>query len=111
MAKARPKKPPRRPTFFREWRQKHGLTQEQAADRLGLTQPHLSKIERGKSHYGQEFLENAAIAYDCEPADLLIRNPLQPDAVWSILDNLRKASPDQRDQFARVADALLKRAG
>ena len=101
----------RRRTFLKEWRKYRNLTQEKAAERLGIEQATLSRIERGVIPYGQDFLENAAFAYMCEPADLLMRNPLDEDAVWSVADHLRTASPAQREQVRAVIDALLKKAG
>ncbi len=101
----------RQRTFLKEWREYRNLTQEKAAERVGIEQPTLSRIERGISPYSQDFLERLADAYMCEPADLLIRNPLAPDAVWSIADNLRKATPEDRQRAAAVIDALLRKAG
>lgn len=114
MAKS-PKTPRRRKarsaTFLKQWRDFRRLTQAQAAERIEVDQSTLSRIERGEVPYDQDFLEKAAFAYNCEPADLIMRNPAQPDAVWSILDNLRKADPAQREQARAVVDALLRRAG
>ena len=106
--RARPKTQRRR-TFLREWREYRKLTQEQAAERIGVEQPTLSRIERGVSPYSQDFLEKAAYAYMCEPADLLMRNPLDDDAVWSITDNLRQASPADQERAAAIIGALLKK--
>ena len=109
---ARLNKPrPRRRTFLREWRDANHLNQEQAAERIGITQATLSRIERGLHPYSQDFLEKAADAYNCEPQDLLMRNPLDKNAIWSITDNLRKATKAEREQAAAVIDALLKKAG
>lgn len=101
---------PRRRTFLREWREHRLLTQEQAAERIGITQATLSRIERGLIPYDQDFLEKASFSYQCDPQDLLMRNPLNPDAVWSITDNLKRASPAEQAQAAAVIDALLKKA-
>lgn len=105
------KKPQRRRTFLREWREHRNLTQEAAADRIGVDQTTLSRIERGVLPYSQDFLEAAAFAYMCEPADLLMRNPLDADAVWSITDNLRAASPEVRATIETVIGALVKKTG
>lgn len=107
------KRPPRQRarTFLREWRDFRNLTQEKAAERIGIEQATLSRIERGLIQYTQDFLEKAGYAYMCEPADLLMRNPLDDDAVWSITDNLRKATLDDQVRAAAVIDALLKRTG
>lgn len=103
-------KPKRKRTFLREWRDYRNLTQEQAAERLDIDQSTLSRIERGVIPYDQDFLEKAAYAYLCEPADLLIRNPLRDDAVWSITDNLRKADPIEQERAARVISEMLRKA-
>ena len=110
MASPRNQRAQARRYFFKEWRQFRGLNQEQAAERLDIDQSTLSRIERGTIRFGQEFLEAAAYAYLCEPADLLMRNPLAADALWSINENLRKATPDQREQIQAVVEALIRRA-
>lgn len=107
---ARPKRRRLR-TFLREWRKFRHLTQIQASERIGVEQSTLSRLERGESPYDQDFLERAAYAYMCDPADLLMRNPLDEDAVWSITDNLRKAAPDDLERAAAVIGALLKKTG
>ena len=55
----------------------------------------LSRIERGERPYGQDFLEAAADALMCEPADLLIRNPLDPAAPWSIWERIPEPAKPQ----------------
>lgn len=102
---------PRRPTFFRQWREHRGLTQAQAAERLKVDQSTLSRVERGLTPYDQDFLEAAAFAYMCEPADLLMRDPLRADSVWSIADNLKKATPEQRATVTTIIDALIRKTG
>lgn len=111
MPPVRRPKPNRRRTFLREWRIFRTLTQEQAAERIGVDQSTLSRIERGVTPWDEDFLEAAAYAYVCEPVDLLIRNPLDDDAVWSITDNLRKATPADQERAAAIIDALLKKTG
>lgn len=85
----KPKKDLQR-TFLKEWRKANNLTQEAAASRLEVSRALLSKIENAKSPYTQQFMENAAAAYGCEVVDLIIRNPLVKDALWSIEDQLKK---------------------
>lgn len=65
---------PRR-TFFKEWREHRGLTQEQLAERLGTNKSGVSKIERGENRYNQSNLEAWADALQCEPSDLISRLP------------------------------------
>lgn len=96
--------------LLKEWRNFRGLTQERLASRAGVTQGLISQLENDRTDYSGEVLAALADALGCTPADLLIRNPTQPDAVWSIMDNLRSATPEEREQVRRVTDAMLKKA-
>jgi len=87
------------PHYIREWRKYRGLTQEKLADRIGLSQGNLSRIEKGARKYDQAFLETAARELRCDPADLLVRNPLDPESIWSLWD---RVPVPQRDQARRV---------
>lgn len=93
--------------FIKEWRKHRGLTQEQLAERIGISRPQLTKIERGVRKYDQAFLEAAAEELRCDPADLLVRDPLDPDGLWTIYDQLR---PTERQQLVEMAK-VLKRTG
>lgn len=93
--------------FIKEWRKHRGLTQDQLADRIGMNRAYLSKIESGKRRYDQPFLEAAADVLRCEPADLIIRDPSDPDGIWSIWDQLK---PVERSQVVEIA-RTLKRTG
>jgi transcriptional regulator with XRE-family HTH domain len=85
------KKKERQRIYLREWRKHRGITQDQLADRLDVDRSIISKIETGKLDYHQHFLEAAADALMCEPADLLVRDPTAPDAIWSIWDRIPPA--------------------
>lgn len=93
--------------FFREWRKHRGLTLQRLADRLEgvTTYASLSRIERGRQPYDRKILEAVADALDCEPADLLSRDPAAPDyKAWRIINGMK---PEQREQAVRVLEALL----
>jgi len=64
--------------FFREWREHLKLTQDEAAERIGVTQSKLSRIEKGISPYDQDFLEEAALAYGVSIDTLITRHPIIP---------------------------------
>jgi transcriptional regulator with XRE-family HTH domain len=89
--------------FIRKWREFRGLTQDQLAERLEMSKASLSRIENLKQPYTQNFLEAAADALSTDVASLLIRDPTDPDALWSIVDNLK---PAQRKQAIRLLKAL-----
>jgi transcriptional regulator with XRE-family HTH domain len=61
--------------YFLEYREAAGLSQIEAAERIGIDRSHLSKVENGKRPYNQSMLEAAALVYECTPADLISRPP------------------------------------
>lgn len=91
--------------FIKEWRKYRGLTQIQLAERIEVNQGNLSKIENGTRKYDQEFLERAADALRCEVADLLVRDPTGPDAIWSIWEQLDTSA---RKQVVEIAKTFRK---
>jgi transcriptional regulator with XRE-family HTH domain len=91
-----PKKRSRRRTFFKEWRLHRGLSQEQLADRLETSVASISRIEKGTQPYTQDVLEALAEALNTDPASLLMRNPADPEAIWSLWDN---AKPGERQMI------------
>lgn len=104
------KKPTYRKTYIREWRKHRGLTLEQVSSRLegidhDLGPSHLSMLERGERGYTQETLEALAEALQTDPASLLMRNPSDPEAIWSIWE---QAKPGERQTIVDVARAIAK---
>lgn len=97
----------RQKTFLREWRKKNGKTLEAVAEHLHMSHSQLSRIERGEQPYNQELLEALADLYMCDVVDLLIRDPSDPEGMWTLWE---KAKPGERKQIVAVADALLKQA-
>ena len=108
--RAKPHPKPRRHLhrhFLKEWRQYRGYSQETAAEILKMDRSNLSKIENAKVPYNQELLEAAAEAYSCTVADLLVRDPMQPEAIWSIWEN---AAEGERRQIIDLAKVVTKRS-
>ena len=91
------------PFFLKQWRQHRGLTQGRLADRVGLSTPFISEMERGIKGYSQDTLEALAEALMCEPADLLMRDPTSPDPIWSIWD---RVPTTKRNDALRVLAAF-----
>lgn len=95
-----------RKTYLREWRKmKPGRTIEVVAEHLHISRTQLGRIEKGQQPYNQELLEALADLYDCSVADLLIRDPSDPEGMWSIWD---QAKPGERRQIAEVAKTLIR---
>lgn len=98
-------KPVLRRTFLRAWRESKGRTLEQASAAIGITHASLGRIERGKQPYSQRILEALAEYYGTDPASLLIRDPSDPDGIWSVWDHAR---PGERVQIVEIAKTLIK---
>jgi len=103
---ALPKGQPRfKLTFIRQWREKAGLSLDALAARVPMDKGNLSKVERGILPYNQEMLERLADALGADPASLLMRDPSDPEGMWSIWD---QAKPGERRQIAEVAKTLVR---
>lgn len=74
--------------FLKEWRTHRGLTQQQLAERLETTKSVISALENGKQRWNQDIIELAAEALNCEPVDLIMRDPTAPDSIWSIWERV-----------------------
>lgn len=93
--------------FIREWRQHRGLTQELLAERLETTKANISRVENLKQGYTQDFLEACAKALATDVASLLMRNPADPEGMWSVWD---QAKPGERRQIVEIAKTLTRAA-
>lgn len=94
-----------RTTYIRAWRKHRHLTLEQLAGRLEMTPSHLSMLERGERGYTQETLELLADALMTDPASLLMRNPEDPEAIWTIWD---QAKPGEKRMIVELAKTVTK---
>lgn len=97
----------RHKTYLREWREYRGKTLVPVAEHLHITHGQLSRIERGLQPYNQELLEKLADLYMCDVVDLLIRDPSEPESMWTLWE---RAKPGERRQITAIADAVLKQA-
>ena len=86
------------PHFIRKWRNHKHLTLEQLAERISMTHQNLGKIERFLVPYSQPILERLADALQTDPASLIMRDPSDPDGIWSIWDTL--SIPERRQGIA-----------
>lgn len=94
-----------RRTYIKQWRLYRGLTQEQLGGRIDMAPSNLSMLERGVRGYTQETLEQIAHALQTDVASLLMRDPTDEEAIWSVWD---QAKPGQRRQIVEIAKTLLK---
>ncbi len=115
----RPKRPQYRKTFIRQWREYRGLTLEAVADRVGerlrelglaegYTHSTLGRLERGLVRYEQPVLEAIAEALTTDVASLLMRDPTDSEALWTVWDN---AAPGERRQIVEIAKTITRKTG
>lgn len=100
-------KPAKPRYYFKEWRKHIGLTQEQLAERVGLTASSISQLESGKQGFTDSTLEALAWALGCEPHDLLGRNPLKEGKVIDLVEMFRKMTDDERDAAMKAIEFSL----
>ena len=101
-----------RRTYLKEWRKKQRLTQRQVVDRLSMhddanlpaTEASLSRLENGKQQYSQRVLEALADIYDCEPGDLIGKNPLIDSKVIDMVARLDERRQAQIAAFIQALD-------
>lgn len=98
----------RRTTFIQQWREYRGYSQEKLGGILGTSGSMISRIENGRAPYTQDVLEAIAEALNTDPASLLMRDPTNPDAMWSIWD---QAKQGQRVLIEELARTVIERTG
>ena len=94
-----------RRTCIRQWRHYRGLTLEAVAERIDMTPGLVSLVERGLRGYTQGTVEALASALRTDPATLLTRDPMDPNAIWAIWD---KAKVSQRKRILEAARKIVK---
>lgn len=107
-------KPQYRKTFIRAWRKHRGLTQvelaERVRERLGkMTHASVGRIENRKQPYSQPILEAFADELtNGDVASLLIRDPSDPEGIWSIWDQAKEA---ERREIVEHAKITIRKTG
>ena len=94
-------------TKIAQWREHRGLTQEALAERLETSKASISRIENGEQAYTQDFLEACADALRTDPASLLMRDPTDDEAVWTLWD---KAKVGERQMIESIVRSVVKTA-
>jgi transcriptional regulator with XRE-family HTH domain len=114
---ARPRKAgrprPLPPThFLKEWRDYRGLTQDQLARLLGLSEhSQVSKYESGETKLTYlRLLQVARVLRLRHPGELW-RDPLDQSSEWALADRIGRLSADGRETIETVLAALEKKQG
>lgn len=86
---------------IREIRQRRGLTLAELADKVHVSAPHMSEVERGKKNLNNHLLERISAALGVAPADL-IAAPGQSryNALLAVLDHLDDEDRTRVEAFA-----------
>lgn len=98
----------RRPTFFKQWRKKRGMTLEVAAEKAGMTPGNLSAMERGAQGYTQDGLESLADVYGVPPGWL---TDADPNKLEGILPVWESAKPADRLKIIDIAKTIIGKTG
>lgn len=77
------------------------MTLEAVAEALDMTHASLSRIERGLQPYSQPILEALADLYGTDVPNLLMRDPSNPDAMWSIWEQAQDGQREKIEAYAQ----------
>lgn len=91
---------------IRELRKAKGLTLAQLADKIGISTPHMSEVERGLKNLNNHLITRLAAALDVAPEALLSGDA--PAAVTKLNAILSQLDADEQARVAAFAEALLQ---
>lgn len=89
---------------LRAWRTHRGLTQEQLAEAMGVTNSMISQLESGARRWNATHLVAAAAALECAPHQLLTTDPTKNGHE----DIFADVPEEKRAEAERAVRALLK---
>lgn len=72
------------------------------ADRMRMNKGALSRIERGERPYSQDFLEAASEILMTDPASLLMRDPSDPEGIWTLWDRVAEVDKPHVSQIVET---------
>lgn len=90
---------------IRQIRLAKGLTQKQLAEKVGVSDVHVSQVERGVRNLNNHLIKRFAAALEVEPADL-IRNPHPSDDFQRLSGIMRDLREEDRARVEAFASAL-----
>ena len=94
-------------TYLRQWRKFRDLTQEQLAERVGMTAPTISQLENNKPGFTGDSLAKMAEALGCTPAALLAYDPRDPDSLWPIFEAANRLRGPSRQKIRAILQVAL----
>ncbi len=96
-------------TYFKEWREHKGWTQQELADRMETTKQTVSRVESGERDWSKGYLEAFSFVIGCPRPEDPITRP--PGAAITLDDMLRNAPPEVRKEIIDFANFKLQKTG
>ncbi len=94
---------------LRELREEKGMTQEQLAERIGITANAVGQFERGKIFPNYETTTNIINVLDIDANLLFSRDAVDyPDEAKWIAKIIVNLTPDERKNFGRLLEDISK---
>jgi transcriptional regulator with XRE-family HTH domain len=91
---------------IRQLRKDRNLTLKELAERVGISAPHLSEVERGKKNVNNHILTRIANALDVPPKALIGDNDDDDDDWAQLKAIVQDLSQDDVDRLTRFAEGL-----
>jgi transcriptional regulator with XRE-family HTH domain len=97
---------------LQEYRKKKGLTQEQLAEKIGVSRNYLSAVERGINALSYEKLIEAVNCLDCSADDIFqdVINHGYTVKSSKLAEELAGLPQDEQDRIFEVIETLIKTA-
>lgn len=90
-------------------RRKNNLTQAQVAERLGLSNDAISRMERGSITPSIHRLMQFAQIFGCHTADFLGQaSPVLTDQAQRVMQLLMRLNENEREQFLVLVEEMVK---
>ena len=94
---------------IRELRLKNNLTQEEFAEKIGISIQGVSNIERNRYHPTADTIDKICSAFEIIPAQLLVVTPKNnEDIIKNIVTLLSNCKPKKLKQIYDIISILLK---
>jgi len=96
-------------TYFKEWREWKGWTQQELADRMETTKQTVSRVESGKRPWSKDYLESFSYVIGCPRPEDPITCP--PGTPRTLDDMLRDAPPEVRQEVIEFVRFKMAKFG
>lgn len=94
---------------IKEVREKAGLTQREAAERVGISQPYFAQVERGIRRLDAALQGRIGEALGVNPADLVDYNAPEEGDEEFLIERFRELSPPEREIWLNFARSFSRK--